>query len=66
MTNKKHNFIVEFNLDTTVEAEFKMTIKDALDIEDALFKAKDAARSVLNLTCYDDAPVVKSVTQRGW
>jgi hypothetical protein len=64
--NTKRNFVVEFRLDAAEVEQFSVTIKDASDITDAIYKAQDVARGVMNLSPYDDSPRVKSVTERAW
>lgn len=63
---KKATFVVEFKLSQAEVTSFELTVKDCADINDAIYKAQDVARSALNLTCYDDAPKIKSINERSY
>lgn len=66
MKNNKKTFVVEFKMSQEEISQFTVTIKDASDIQDAMFKAVDVARLAMNVSPYDDSPVVKSISERGW
>lgn len=66
---KKPVFVADFKLNLSnpnIEAEFSMTIKDAEDITEALWQARDAARTALNVPPYDEPPAIKNLRERGW
>jgi hypothetical protein len=62
----KSTFVVEFKLAQEEVEQFTVTVKNATDITDAIYKAQDIAKSAMNLSVYDDAPQVKSIHSRGW
>lgn len=65
-TTKKTVFVIEYKFDNPLVTQFQLTIKEAMDIHDAIYQASDAVRGALNLGPYDDLPLMKSVSERGW
>lgn len=59
-------YVVDYKLSPAEVEFFTVVIKDADDITDAIWRARDVARTALNISPFEDVPPVKSVRERGW